>query len=144
MKDHPELESYPVVHTREVQWGEMDALGHVNNTVYFRYFETARIKYFEAMGFEDLSFDDSVGPIVANLSTDYRKPVQYPDTIHIGTGVTDMGNSRFDMEYTLVSEELETVAAEGECVIVSFDFADQKPVRVPDYLREKIEEFEDT
>jgi acyl-CoA thioester hydrolase len=144
MEDHPALEEYSFVHSREVQWGEMDALGHVNNTVYFRYFETARIKYFEAMGFEDLAFDETVGPILASLSTDYRKPVEYPDTVHLGTAVTDLGNSRFDMEYTLVSESLETVAAEGECVLVSYDFAEGDPVRVPQELKDAIEEFEET
>jgi len=143
MEDHPALEEYPFVHSRDVQWGEMDALGHVNNTVYFRYFETARINYFEAMGFEDLAFDETVGPILASLSTNYRKPVQYPDTVHLGTSVTDLGNSRFDMEYTLVSESLEEVAAEGECVLVSYDFAEEEPVRVPTELRDKINEFED-
>lgn len=142
MEDHEALREYPVVHTREVQWGEMDALGHVNNTVYFRYFETARVKYFEAMGYEDLAFSESVGPIVASLSTDYLKPVEYPDTIHIGTSITDMGSSRFDMEYTLVSEQWGEPAAEGECVIVSFDFVEGKPVRVPDDLREEIGDFE--
>ncbi len=142
MEDHSALEKYAFVHSREVQWGEMDALGHVNNTVYFRYFETARVKYFEAIGFDDLAFDETVGPILASLSTDYRKPVEYPDTVHLGTAVTDMGNSRFDMEYTLVSESMEEVAAEGECVLVSYDFAEEEPVRVPQELRNKIEEFQ--
>lgn len=143
MNDYPVLEKYPVIHTQDVQWGEMDALGHVNNTVYFRYFETARAKYLEKLSYADLSFDDDIGPIVASLSSDFLAPVSYPDTLHIGTGVKGMGHSKFEMEYTLVSEDLGEAAAEGHCVIVCCDYESMKPVRLPDSLRDKIEEFEE-
>ncbi|MFB6344256.1 MAG: acyl-CoA thioesterase [bacterium] len=141
--DHPELEDYPVIKPIEVRWGEMDAFGHVNNVKYFRYFEQARIYYFEAIGLGDMKFDDSVGPILANVSSDFEHPVEYPDTLHFGTRVSEFGQSRFDMEYTAVSESDGVVAARGECVIVTFDFERQKPVRIPDPLKEHILDLED-
>ncbi|MFW9798525.1 MAG: acyl-CoA thioesterase, partial [Candidatus Thorarchaeota archaeon] len=64
-----------------IVWGDMDAFKHVNNTKFFRYFETARIKYFEKAGFIESMEKDSIGPILASISAKFIKPLFYPDTI---------------------------------------------------------------
>jgi len=142
MTDHPALDAHPVVHTHEVEWGDMDALGHVNNAVYFRYFETARIKFFEEINMAGLRFEGSVGPILANISSNFRRPVEYPDTIHVGTRVSELGTKRFNMEYSLVSETLDEVAAQGECVVVAYDFDRDEAVAVPEGLIQRIEDLQ--
>lgn len=70
---HPELAGFPVVVTLPVQWGEMDAYGHVNNTVFFRYFETARIAYLERCGFTRTWETARVGAILHSTHCRFRQ-----------------------------------------------------------------------
>lgn len=137
-----QLDQYPLVTEFPVAWGEMDAYGHVNNTVYFRYFENARIEYFENLDFNDPFAQEGIGPILASVSSNFRNPLTYPDTVKIGTGVTGMSESSFLMEYHLKSEKLDEIAADGECTIVTYDYEKQKTVRIPDRLRQEIENYE--
>ena len=68
------LEGYPVVIDEQVVWGEMDAFQHVNNTVYFRYFESARIAYFGAVGYLEWMKAEGSGPILASTRCRFRRP----------------------------------------------------------------------
>ena len=87
-----------------VAWGEMDAYGHVNNTVYFRYFEQARIAYLERIGFTDEALRGGVGPILASTHCRFRHPLRYPDRVLSATRVTEVAEDRFVMEYRVVSD----------------------------------------
>src|SRR4051794_8318236 len=78
------LTGFPVVIRLPVQWGDQDAFGHVNNTVFLRWFESARIAYFGRMGLLEMMARDRVGPILASIACDYRRPVTHPDTVHVG------------------------------------------------------------
>src|SRR3990172_8193149 len=98
--------------SRRRQWGEMDAYGHVNNTVYFRYFESARIQYFGRCGLLDSYHKSSVGAILHSTSCRFRLALRYPDTALIGTRVSDVQDDRFTMLYRVVSKTHNTVAAE--------------------------------
>ncbi|MHA2384093.1 MAG: acyl-CoA thioesterase, partial [Candidatus Thorarchaeota archaeon] len=71
-----------------VAWGDMDSFRHVNNTKFFKYFETARIRYFEKIGFIETMEKNSIGPILASTSAKFIKPLFYPDTVTVGTRVT--------------------------------------------------------
>ena len=64
-----------------VQWGDMDAFQHVNNTVYFRYFENARLEYFRRPGWFEFERATGIGPILASTQARFRRPLTYPDTI---------------------------------------------------------------
>ena len=66
------LSAYPVITEQAVIWGDMDAFQHVNNTIYFRWFETARIRYFEEIGFLEHLEATGVGPILAETSCRFR------------------------------------------------------------------------
>jgi acyl-CoA thioester hydrolase len=125
-----------------VQWGDQDAFGHVNNTVYFRWMESARIEYFRAAGLEDLMTNQGVGPILASIKCDYRRQLKYPDSLLVSSRVTDIGRTSIRMSHKLYSNLQAAVAAEGESVIVVFDYRSQRPVRVSDDLRAKIEAFQ--
>src|SRR5436309_7666081 len=95
-----------------VQWGDQDAYQHVNNTVYFRWFESARIEYTRRLGLADSMRTKRIGPILAAISCDYRRQINYPDTVHIGTRVTKIGRTSFVMEHALVSAAGRALAAE--------------------------------
>src|SRR5262245_11332785 len=120
------LASFPVVITVPVAWGEMDAFQHVNNSVYFRYFESARIAYFERLQFMDLMQTTGVGPILASTQCRFRIPLTYPDTMRVGAKITDIADDRFVMRYAVVSQRLQKIAAEGEGVIVSFNYRENQ------------------
>ena len=135
------LAGYPVVIRIPVQWGEMDAYGHVNNTVFFRYFESARIVFLERCRFIEAYDRDKVGAILHSTSCRFRRPLFYPDTAIVATRASDVGEDRFTMEYLMVSESADAVAAEGSGIVVSFDYVNRKPVPIPDYVMEALREL---
>jgi acyl-CoA thioester hydrolase len=134
------LADFPVVVALPVQWGDQDAFGHVNNTVYFRWFETARIAYCDRLGFE--GSPARLAPILAAISCSYRRQVTFPDTVRVGARITSIGRSSMKMEYRLVSERLGEVAAEGDSTIVAFDYVDNRSLPVPVSIREAIARLE--
>ena len=85
------LADYRVVVELPVQWGEQDALGHVNNVVYFRWYETSRIVSAEKVGLMDLHRAERIGPILASVANDYRRQLVFPDTVNVGVRVTRIG-----------------------------------------------------
>jgi len=140
MNEH--LKGFPVVIELPVAWGEMDAFGHVNNIVYFRYFESARIAYFEKVGYLGVMEETSIGPILASTRCDFKRALTFPDRIAVGARVREMGEDRFWMEYRIISEKLKRIAAEGEGLIVSFDYKHGRKAPIPPEVRRRIEELE--
>jgi acyl-CoA thioester hydrolase len=129
------LEAYAVVADELVRWGDQDAFGHVNNTVYFRYFETARIAYFERIGFVAAA---GVGPILASTSARFRRPLRYPDRLRAGARVSSLGEDRLTMEYVVWSETLAGFAATGDGSIVAYDYGAGRKCPFPAPVREAI------
>jgi acyl-CoA thioester hydrolase len=138
------LAGYPVVVEQVVVWGDMDSYRHVNNVVYFRYFENARLEYFRRMGWFEYEEQTGVGPILQATQCRFRRPLTYPDTIRIGARVTHVGQDRMTMEHRLVSQALGEVAALGESTVVTFHYANGKKVAVPDEIRRRVAELEGT
>src|ERR1700730_3934658 len=94
---------WPVVIQLPVVWGEMDAYRHVNNVVYFRYFESARLEYFRRLDWFAFERETGIGPILAALQALSRKPLTYPDTISVTARVTSVAEDRFTIEHRIVS-----------------------------------------
>jgi acyl-CoA thioester hydrolase len=136
------LDGYPVVVEIPVAWGDMDYFRHVNNIVFFRYFESARIEYLERIGFRELTEESSVGPILASTGCRFRRPLTWPDTVAVGARVTEVADDRFAMEYRLVSRKSGEVAAEGTGVLVSFDYAAERKAPLPEAVKRAIAELE--
>lgn len=136
------LADYPVAIRLPIQWGDQDAFGHVNNTVYFRWYESARIAYFEQSGLEAVATAAGLGPILANITCNYRLQLNYPGAVWIGARITRIGRSSMDMDHIIVSEQLQRVAAEGDSVIVMFDYKSNTPCPVPPAAREAISRTE--
>jgi acyl-CoA thioester hydrolase len=138
------LAGYPVVVEQAVAWGEMDAYQHVNNVVYFRYFENSRLEYFRRLDWLAMQNDIGVSPILASTHARFRKPLTYPDDILIGARISEVGVDRLTMEHRIISRRLNAVVTEGEGIIVTFDYARGVKAPVPDELRRRIAELEAT
>jgi acyl-CoA thioester hydrolase len=136
------LKDYPVVVEFPVAWGEMDARNHVNNTVYFRYFESARIAYFEKMDLIGYMTETGIGPILATTSCKFKIPLSYPDKVLIGAKVVRIEEDRFSMNYLIVSTKHQKVAAEGDGVIVTFNYREGKTVTIPEVVKQSILDIE--
>lgn len=136
------LADFPVVITLPVQWGDQDAFAHVNNTVYFRWCESSRIAYGRRIGLNVWKETRNIGPILASITCNYRRPVTFPDTIHIGARVTRMGRSSMTMEHLLVSEAAGAVVADASSAVVIYDYNVERSHPVPDEIRRAIERLE--
>src|SRR6266851_5712233 len=112
----PEIENllvgFPVIVELPVVWGEMDSYRHVNNVVYFRYFESARLEYFRRLDWFEYEKETGIGPILAATQARYRKPLTYPDTISVTARVASVAEDRLMLEHLVVSHRLQAVAAE--------------------------------
>ena len=139
---HDLLSHFPVIIELPVQWGEMDAYGHVDNAVLFRYFESARMAYFERCGFTGSYERDKIGAILHSTSCRFRRPLFCPDTALVGTRVSDVGEDRVTMEYRVVSRAQNDTAAEGTAIIVSYDYNQARKAPLPAAVREAIMKME--
>jgi len=135
---------WPVVIQLPVVWGEMDSYRHVNNVVYFRYFESARLEYFRRLDWFEFERATGIGPILAATQARFRKPLTYPDTISVTARVGSLSEDRFTIEHVIVSHQLRAVTTEGQGTIVTFHYAQGKKVLVPEDLRRRITELEET
>lgn len=130
------LSTYPVVTEIVVRWGDMDSLGHVNNIVYLQYFETARIEYHERVGIPAPRPESSTnGVILAATSCRFRIPVTYPDTLSIGSRIIAMGSDSFLMEYKALSQKLGKLVAEGDALVVIYNYVEGKRAQIWPELR---------
>lgn len=136
------LQDFPIVTPLTVLWGDQDALGHVNNTVYLRWCETARVVYLDRIGMLGVFVSVSRGPILASVSCDYRQPVKYPDSVHVGARVARIGNSSFIMEHRIVGQAVAAVVAEASSTLVFFDYKENRSIQLPDDLRRAISDLE--
>src|SRR5258708_6349714 len=89
------LARWPVIVEQPVAWGEMDSFGHVNNTVYFRYFENARLEYFRRLAWPAENPPKGIGPILHSTQCRFRKPLAWPDRIAIGARIPRIEADRF-------------------------------------------------
>jgi acyl-CoA thioester hydrolase len=136
------LQDYPVTIEIPVAWGEMDAFQHLNNVVYFRYFESVRIAYFDAIEVMAVMETTGVGPILAETRCRYRVPLTFPDTVTVGARASALAPQGFMMQYVVASHRHGKIAAEGDGRIVTIDYAGGGKVPLPDVVRERIQALE--
>ena len=137
------LKTFPIQTKLPVQWGEMDAFRHVNNTVYLRWAETGRIEYFRKMDLEmDEPEKETFGVILGWQDCKYIFPVSYPDNIIVGTRITDVGEDRFNMECQIFSEKHDRIVAIAKHKIIAFNYKMNHKISIPEKLRKRIKEIE--
>ena len=122
-----------------VRWGDMDALGHVNNAEYLRYFEQARIDWLEGLGYA-VDGKGPQGPILAKVTVTYLRPVVYPSELEIRLYAGHVGNSSFTLAGEIVNaRDAAERYSQADFVLVWTDYGTTRPVRVPERLRAILE-----
>ncbi|MBY4678090.1 acyl-CoA thioesterase [Marinobacterium arenosum] len=130
------LNDYPVQLEIPIAWGDMDAFQHVNNLVYLRHFESARMAYLECCNYAEVKEQTGVGPILRDSSIRYRIPLTYPGNVIAAARVTRIEQDRFTMQQVVYSLEHGRIAAEGEGVLVCLDYRTNQKAPVPEAYRE--------
>ena len=127
------------VHTsiQPVRWGDMDALGHVNNTVYFRYMEQARIEWLYALAEEGAGYTSGTGPVIVNASCTFLVPIVYPGEVEVRMYLAEAGRSSIGSHYELDCAGKRM--AEGAAKIVWIELASGRSVPLPGLLRAKLD-----
>ncbi len=117
-----------------VRWGDMDAYGHVNNTVYFRYLEQTRVEWLEQMG-SAVSPDNAEAPVIINAACTFMLPVNYPATVIVRMYGGEPGRSSLMTWYELLVEGDERIYAEGSSKVVWMNPQTGKSVPLPEAVR---------
>lgn len=121
-----------------VRWGDLDAYGHLNNTLYFRFCEQARVEWIESAGFA-VRPERREAPVIINASCTFLVPVNYPATVVVRLFAGEPGRSSVMTWYELFIEGQEQLVAEGASKVVWMDHETGKSVPLPDALRSAIE-----
>lgn len=114
----------------DIAWGDMDALGHVNNARYFDYFQEARIEWLKML---DIHLTKQTGPVVVHVACTFLKPVIYPATVTLNSYLHSIGNSSMMMDHDLYQGEV--LMAQGSCKIVWIDYIKGKSLPLPETFR---------
>ncbi|MGF1526998.1 MAG: acyl-CoA thioesterase [Candidatus Competibacterales bacterium] len=128
-------------HTLPVRWGDMDALGHVNNANYFRYLESGRIAYLEAVVGTSVGDTDTF-PVLVDIQCTFKTPLHYPATIEVGSRVVRLGNSSLMLEAAIFPQGATPPVATSRGVLVWCHRATDRPTPLPDPVRQGILAFE--
>lgn len=129
-------ENMKLMHTTRmpIRWGDMDAMGHVNNAVYFRYLEQARVEWLQSADFA-VEWRDT-GPVVINAHCTYLRQLKYPGEIEIRTYAGEPGRSSFETVQEIRRVDTpDVLCAEGGAKVVWVNYAEEKSVPIPDALR---------
>lgn len=117
------------------RWGDQDPYNHINNTIYLRYFEEARVRWFTALG-RDLH-ENGQGPVVANIFCNFRRQLQYPADLCVRLSVSEPGRSSMDVWMEIErTDEPDVVYADGGATMVWIDLQSGRPVPLPAWIRE--------
>ena len=131
-----------------VQWGEMDAFNHVNNVMYIRWCETARISLFReiwgetGINMKEILDGNGVGPILANFNINYKLPLTYPDEVTIHTNVSQIGNTSFKLNQSLFSKKSEdTLVADATSIVVMVNYISGDKFTLNQNIKSELEKF---
>ena len=120
--------------TMPIRWGDMDAMGHVNNTSYFRYLEIIRIEWTRSIGCQPDPNGDGI--VIVNAFCNFYKQLEYPGNVLMKMYVSDVGRSSFETWATMERADAPgTIYADGGATTVWVNFPAQKSVPLPDRLR---------
>ncbi len=136
----PVPDGHQLVYQEEmaIRWGDMDAMMHVNNTVYFRFMEQARISWVDSWGVGNTA-EQTEGPVIATASCRFRRPLKYPGTVEIRVFAGRIGRSSLPTYYEIRrTDEPQTLYATGDALFVWISNVTGKPVPFPPVVRERL------
>jgi len=137
------VETWNTEITWPVAWGDLDAYRHVNNSVFMRWLENARVRWLDVVGFPEE--DDRHGPVVVSATIDFRRPVTYPETsqVRVRTRAADLGRTSVTLEYQVLDSASGELIAEASTRVVLVDFGNRQAVPLPDDARQRIHQVDD-
>lgn len=137
------MSQFHFYHPLEVRYGDLDPQGHVNNAKFVTFFEQARIQYIRHLGLfkEGQSFMD-IGVILADVHIAYKKPLEWGTPVKVGVRTLKIGNKSMTVAQNVVHAETGEVFAEGEVVMVAFDYRAGKSIPIPHEWREAVRKYE--
>jgi len=141
-KIRKELSPFKLQLELPVRWGEMDAFQHVNNTVYLKWVEQARVEYLRRFVLGNLD-QITMGPILARQDIRYIFPITYPDTVIVGYRVSEIQEDRLLCEAKIYSKKYERLSAIAYVTIMAYDFSALRKADIPVDWVMKIQEIED-
>jgi acyl-CoA thioester hydrolase len=134
------MEGYKLVSEVHVRFSDTDGMGHVNNANYLNFLEVARVDYLRrVLGLVKI---EEFGVIIARIEIDYKSPVLHHERVLVGCRVSEIGGASITMEYRLEDKDTGRLVAQAKSVTVAFDYALNRPVRVSDEWRKKVEDFD--
>lgn len=128
--------------TIEVRWGDMDAQGHVNNTVYFTYCESARVELLRLIGFKGKQAGLTEGPTLVHASCDFKRQVVYPAKLDVGIRVDRIGQRSFKMVYGIFFHGTDEVSAVAVSINAWANYAEGRSVELPEGIRAALAEYQ--
>ena len=132
------MEGFNLVRAQEVEFRDIDGMGHVNNAVYLNYLESAKIEYFRrVLGLSELG---EMG-IVGDVRITYRSPAFLGETLAVGARVARVGTKSMEFEFEIRGPD-ERLVAEAASTHVAFDYGPRATVEIPNDWRRRIEQFE--
>ncbi|MFN3200746.1 MAG: acyl-CoA thioesterase [Bradymonadia bacterium] len=126
---------WPIRITRPILWGQMDALGHLNNTAFFVYFEESRIELFDRLSMRATKAASHIGPILASTDAQFLAAVVHPDTLTCETRVRSIGNTSFVLDHRIHSLVQGATVAVGKSAVVLYDYQNHRKVPLDVDLR---------
>jgi acyl-CoA thioester hydrolase len=133
--------SWAYTHTERVRFGDLDAMRHLNNVVFLRYFETARISYLNSLSddHDPVNRDGGQGFIFASCHIDYRSPGHYDEEVTIRVRPAEIGTKSLKLEFDMRVDD--RLLAEGYGVLVGFDYGTQRTIPIPEQLCAKLRTY---
>ncbi len=135
------LKEFPVKITIDVAWTDMDAYAHVNNSVYFKYFDQGRMKYFDTIDFQTKYLGENIAAVLSTANCHFITQLKYPDIITLGTRVKEMTFEKLTMEQFITSPKT-GLAAFGVSELTLFNFETQKSIKMSDEIIEAVQVLE--
>lgn len=123
-----------------IDWSDLDMYEHVNNVSYMRYLQSGRVNFWEASGIHEFYRTSNQGTMLVSTKCDFKEPLFYPGNAIVKTKLNFIGNKSFGLKHIILNEQDE-ICAEGDDVVVCFDFDKKETFAVPDWMRNNFSEF---
>ncbi len=125
----------------DIAWGELDALNHLNGSVYFRHFETAIVKFFSFIELDKVWQQNKIGPVLKDNFAKYIHPVTYPDLLTIEVTVSEIQNDRFTLNYNVHSQMQKRTTTVGKSIIVMIDLKAGISTNIPQNILDNLHRY---
>ncbi len=137
------MDGFPLQIELRVDWGDLDLFGHVNNLAILKYVQSGRVNYLEALGLMQPPAETKIGVILASTNCQFRQPLFYPGQITVCSTVDEIKNTSFRLRHGVYNQNRE-IAAETQDVLVLFDYSRRAKLNIPDDIRQRIENLQNT